>query len=272
MALAAADILYLMTELLENLNNFTDSPGFLLFLLNVNFSHRSRILCKLIYFLRYWSKFTSTWLTVGITVERLLTVVVPLHVSTISTPTVAKFMLVIGPIITASICITGAVSIDLMQINNQTNVTLCLVKERRMYELWTLIVLGIFEMIVPSIIISISTIIILIHLRKAKKARMNRLEGQKKSLTNSTNTHKSKQAQLTVMLLLVAITFVLIRLPFSITYHTDRILKSLYDGVSHKRKEEGFKWLVAIRITSLLAVCNHSINFFLYCLGGSAFR
>ncbi|CAD5121960.1 DgyrCDS10416 [Dimorphilus gyrociliatus] len=270
MALAAADILFLLAELLANLNNYTDSQGFLL---NVDFSHRSRIACKLIYFLRYSSKFTSTWLTVGITVERLLTVVVPLHVGSISTPTVAKFMLLIGPIITTTICIGGALSIDIIKFsNNETSLTLCMVSDKRMYELWSLIVLGIFEMIVPSLIVSICTIIILIHLRKAKKERMGRLEGQKKSLTNSTNHHKSKQSQLTFMLLLVAITFVLIRLPNLITYHSDRILKSFNNGTSHKTREESFKWLVAIRITNLFAVFNHSINFFLYCLGGSAFR
>lgn len=71
------------------------------------------------------------------------------------------------------------------------------------------------------------------------------------------------------MLLAVATTFIIIRLPYIVCYYIDLEKRSLFKDL------DGWKSLTLYTlktVTYVIAVINYAINFFLYCLSGSLFR
>ena len=67
------------------------------------------------------------------------------------------------------------------------------------------------------------------------------------------------EQQLTVMLVAVATTFIVLRLPYTVSYYVDQ-------------ESDAIGVYVAKKVFEIFFVTNYAINFFLYCLSGSAFR
>ena len=91
------------------------------------------------------------------------------------------------------------------------------------------------------------------------------MEGQDSSAWN----RDTREKQLTAMLLAVASTFIIIRLPYIVCYYIDLEKKRLFKDLDGWKS---FTIYTLKTVTYVIAVINYAINFFLYCLSGSLFR
>jgi len=71
------------------------------------------------------------------------------------------------------------------------------------------------------------------------------------------------------MLVSVCVAFVLLRLPYTVSYALYEYTK---DPGAPRTEEEDLPYLLATRITDVVATTNYMVNFFLYGLCGSYFR
>ena len=120
--------------------------------------------------------------------------------------------------------------------------------------------MGFGELVIPSVVVCIFTALIIRKLSEASKHR-------KRVLRMSSSV--SQERQVTYILLAVAITFVVIRLPYVVTFYVNEYKEELWPHLSDWEK---FYIYAANRIAYVLSVVNYCINFFLYCLCGSTFQ
>ena len=89
-------------------------------------------------------------------------------------------------------------------------------------------------------------------------------------MSKSKNTHKSTQRQLTIMLIAVCVAAVCLQLPYMILYLIFSRERSWWPGEEGSAK---YAWIRAWKeIAEAVSVANYAVNFFLYCVSGSAFR
>jgi len=86
----------------------------------------------------------------------------------------------------------------------------------------------------------------------------------------SKDTNKSTQRQLTIMLIAVCVAAICLQLPYMIMYMVnDRRYSWWPDG----KGSVHFAWIYAGKeIAEAFSIANYAINFFLFCVSGSAFR
>jgi hypothetical protein len=235
-------------------------------ILGIDFMDTILFWCRTTYFLRYAGKLASAWITVVISVERYITVAYPLRVARISTTKIAKVVIVI---IYALCFAFGAYPYWTITINYSTkrNATYCGQKNKTVYEGWTMGVVRTGSLFLPSAFIFVFTFLVICYLRRAQKKKRE-LEVRKK--LNGKGVKKSIDFQLTVMLISVAIAFLVLRLPYTITFYL----------FNHRKKYMGdnpnqwflYRLIGANKICDLFYIANYASNFFLYCLCGSSFR
>ncbi len=262
-SLAFADTTLLIGELLLWM-----SPPFPT-VLGLNFSNESDFWCKLMYFLRYTGRIWSSWLTVTIATERYITIGFPLRVGEISTPNKAKQIIIVEIIMSLGMASFSLFTIGLEDAAtldprvNKTNITLCLIlkENKNVYNIFNWVVIRFVILILPSVIVCIFTVLILKHLAHARRSRSH-LQHRKIRLY--------QDGRLTALLLAVAISFVVIRLPYGIIYYIDTNKQHIWGTNVDPHILE--RLLSAKRFTHILSVCNYAINFILYCFCGSVFR
>ena len=231
--------------------------------LGLTFLHTSTFFCHLTYSLRYGGELASSWMTVLISAERLLTVVYPLKVARISTATIAKINILFVYVACFSL---GAYPVWTMGLkSDRPEVSgfdqYCGVVKKGVYQIWSTVVLRFGSLIVPSTLVFIFTFRIVWHLnRKPEPERQENRKLRKRCCKRNIET------QLTFMLIFVAITFLCLRLPYKITARM----------FSTRRDEQGRllnpSLHVANKICNVFSTSNYASNFFLYCLCGSLFR
>ena len=259
-SLAFADMSLLVGEFLSWLNS-KDSQGAML---GIGFMNTVDFWCKFVQYLRYAGRIWSSWLTVIITMERFIIVAFPLKVFRISTATKAKIVIVIELIIAFSI--TSFPLFTLGIIPHKGRETCQIIPPNTTYEQWMWVVIRGGELVCPSLIVCVFTSLIIFKLAKASKNRHKQLEGQ---VNKGKSRGSSHERQLTIILVAVAITFVVIRLPYTITFYVNEYKEEVWVPLD---KWFSFKIYVINSIAQVLAVVNYAINFFLYCMCGSTFR
>jgi len=110
--------------------------------------------------LRCSTKLLSSWLTVAITLERLLTVSVPLKFAKISTPRNARLVIVALSIICLAITVFPFWTLGVRQ---QNCVDSCVINsgKRREYDIWFTVIVRVGSLIVPGILLIICTVLII---------------------------------------------------------------------------------------------------------------
>ena len=238
--------------------NTADTKGQIL---GIEFAEEYFVWCALIYSMRYYGQLVSSWLTVAITVERFIGVAFPLKASQICTKT--KTNIVISIIWLLSIGLS-CFPFWTLRINSAYGIKWCEYKNQEEFDRWSWAIIRIMSLILPSIIIFVFTGLIIYKLQKItrNRAEMSRLtsKGKKQTL----------ERQLTIMLIAVSVTFLILRLPYVITYY-------MFDFRHDFWGEEIGVWFeyrlwLARDICDVFATANYAINFFLYCLTGSQFR
>ena len=234
-------------------------------ILGLEFMEVSYWACTSIYFLRYCGQMASSWLTVAITFERFIVVAFPLRAGRIST--VTKSSIMIATIYVISVALTVFPYWTLMIHDEGDGVIYCGYKHQEQFDRWNWIVLRTLSLLLPSIVMFVFTGLILFILKKTVKDRHVManmpVKGKRQAL----------ERQLTLMLVAVAVTFLILRLPYMISYY----LYDYRDAIWGDDVTTSDPWLEhRIRSTrdifDVIATANYSINFFLYCLTGSQFR
>ena len=216
--------------------------------------------CRITFFLRYAGKLASAWITVVISAERFITVAYPLRVARISTPFSAKITILCIYIVCSAL---GSFPFWTIGIKSWKNSTYCGFTDPVAYETWSMVVLRVGSLILPSAIIFIFTILLVIYLHRARQRRLSQL------VSNQVKVSHNVDFQLTVMLISVAVAFLLLRLPYTISFYLNEYKEEIWKPI-----DPWFKYKIyrANKICDLVAISNYAVNFFLYCLCGSTFR
>ena len=261
LSLALADTTLLLGEFLLWLNSRVDqayTPK-----MGITFIDTIDFWCHFVNYVRYSGRLWSSWVTVIITAERYITIAFPLRVGRISTPCKAKIVIIIE--ILTSLTLASFVWFTL-GAGVHEGTPRCLIVKPHAYKYLSLVIMGFGELMIPSLVVCIFTALIIRKLTQATRNRRLQLEGQRMLRKPSL---VSQERQLTYILLAVAITFVLIRLPYVVTFYINEYKEEMWP---HLSDFESFYIYAANRIAYVLSVVNYCINFFLYCLCGSTFR
>ncbi len=186
----------------------------------------------------------------------------PLKISTLSTKFRAKIFILFEFTIAAMISSYPFFSIGLKDWNGTIY---CLITNSQMYDIFSWVVLQGGNLLVSGLIVAIFTTLILIGTYKANK-KHHQMTGHN---STSSSQNRKREAQLTHTLVVVAILFLVLRLPFVITYYVSEFRSDLFKQLGLWAQ---FVVYAINAVANVLAVLNYSINFFLYCLCGSAFR
>ena len=134
------------------------------------------------------------------------------------------------------------------------------------YSTWIWIVFRVLSLLIPAILVFVFTAFIIIRVKRMSLLRREISTVRQTTTGGGRNkVSDSDQRQLNIMLLLVAITFLILRLPYSIMTY----VHELKYGSNHYAD---FADDMIYDATYCLAVFNYCINFFLFCLSGSVFR
>ena len=269
--LALADNLTLIGELLLWLNTRTgDGPKLL------SFMNTHDYLCKAIYVIRYSGRAWSSWITVSITIERFLCVTFPLKAHRWSSRAKSKAVVAVMFVVATSLAVFPTWPTNYIGVGLYRNESLCMMLEKDKYDIWNWVFVAIGELFVPSAVVSVFTGVIIFELVKAysRRVRMTSTRRSHNTQTQSPNQSKHSQTQNggsrsdlqpTVTLVVVAVSFIIIRLPYTVMFYINSNKRTNDDWVS-------FYIYAAYSFALALSVLNYAINFFLYCLSGKQYR
>ena len=223
-------------------------------------------ICKATYYIRYTGRMWSACLTLVITVERYLFVSRPLQTTYFQKHRISRILIPMTLTISA-ICVIYALFLIKVQLQDGNTEKCFILKEKRavFVVLDLVIVRGIGDLIVGAFIL-LFTVLCINVLQKAKKLRSQELqelsargpahenEGNRPTRRNT----PSKETQITRMLLLLAIMFILFKVPYTVFY---------YCTIDWYQKELAPIEIVinnAKMISNTFALITYAFNFFVY--------
>ena len=264
-ALSIADSTYLSGDLFRWLAS--KSHSFEEVVKDTDVINQHDVLCKLMYVIRYAAMVCSSWITVAITTERFLTIKFPLRIGRISTPRIAKIAIFSITVFSISMCIFTVWCLKVYPVS-QTGHDACQLDLDKLNLFKTMYWVSIRAMtlIVPSVIVTILTICIICLLKQRGKTQS---QLQASTTSKAAEKRNALERQLTIMLVAVAITFVILRLPYTVIWEINQYKKTIWQPLDPWLS---YRIYVAYRLTDLLAMSNYAINFFLYFMCGSTFR
>ena len=257
-ALAFADNLVLLGEFIKWLNTRDPHRGPKL---GLQFHHSNQLLCQSVTFLRYGAKMWSSWLTIGITIERFLTVTFPFKIANISSPMKAVVVILAEAVVCFSL---ACFPFFTLKVRIYGESWLCAISSEsyHTYHTWVMVaVAGVGELVLPSIIVSIFTVLIIVKLVEAQRNRGR--------LSMSEMRVRGRQRQPTIALVVIAATFVTVRMPYLIMFFVNDLSKTFSPHISSAAQ---YNIYIAYTISEVFAVLNYAVNFFIFCVSGNTFR
>jgi len=258
----------LVGELLRWFTDYKEGYYYLSESLRLNIADTSSVACKITNFLRYCGGLCSAWLTIVIAVERMGAVAFPLKISLISTlrrSRVAIFIITV---------ISFGLATFTFWISDIDDVPQCKIARgyNYAYDIWNTVILKFGTLVIPGVLLSILTAIIIVLLYRARNKRMSQLavtaQGQVGQRKQHSNLALSTETQLTIMLVAVCVAAIALKAPYTIAYYFRQpcfnpyVCETLRDAQTH----------VAYRVSDVFNVLNYALNFILYCLSGRSFR
>ena len=208
-------------------------------------------------FLTYWSSYCAVWMLVLISLERWTGIHFPHKVKLIFTRCRALLCVIILSVVAGTLC-----SQLLFTFEFNTYRRLCTNRRYARYfilKIWPWIDFAIYNLI-PFAIVLVCNVSIIITLIRAAHYR-------KKSM--HTNNQGPRMTSMTAILIAVSISFFCLASPYNsvFVYHT-WIINTGKAIHNHRLAQIS----LAYSVTLNLLMCNHVINFYLYCLTGRKFR
>ncbi|CAG5132580.1 unnamed protein product, partial [Candidula unifasciata] len=211
--------------------------------------------CTFLMFIQQFSTVYANWVVVAMTTERFLAVWFPLRVGRMYTR--RKAILTLASLA----CITAAVYFFFFwswtEYYEEGYGYWCEMKHG-----YTIFITesfywidGVYYAILPCLLILVGNTLIITNIKRATKIQRH--------LTNSFDQGGRKtrdQRQITVMLVVVSVIFLLLIMPSAIFY----IIKPSWNYQQHSY--EHVKYLFTTRFIHVLADANHAVNFYLYFL------
>ncbi|KAK2149305.1 hypothetical protein LSH36_455g01024 [Paralvinella palmiformis] len=249
-ALSVSDTLVLTAEFLK----WISKPE-----LGIRLIHRSTILCKIVYHVRYATKLWSAILVTTVCLERYLLVSYPLKVNRFATKKLAKSLILAEFLICAALGSYGSVFFRLVPIVNIT----CLINfsAAAIYSRIDLIISKVIGQLFTNVAVAVLTAGIIVRLARSRRKRDHMTSG------NQTESSSAAERHLTIMLVVMATSFVVLRSPYTITWYVSHFTSQ---QMSSSNKETIMD--DALLVTYVIATMNYAVNFFLYCLAGKKFR
>ena len=236
-----------------------DEPMF-----GLTFTQSSVFWCGTKYFLRYYGKFVSCWLTVAITIERYVLIALPLKASTLSTKRVTSITIAAIYVIGAALFAFPYWELEIKEYKDDcTEYEYCSYKDWHKYTIYNWVLIKIGSLILPCSLIFIFTIIIVVNLRANQRER--------RELEIEVSEVKAVEKQLTLMLIVVAVATLVLRLPYTIVYMITNNASEFW-GDDFQGSWSEFRLYVLQDVTYVFMTVNYMINFFLFCFTGSIFR
>ena len=256
-ALALADNVVLIGELCLwiNIHAFEGRR------IGVDFMSVNDATCQIIHYVRYMGRIWSSLIVMTISIDRLAVIISPFTTERYSTPKTARIIILLLLVFSASV---SAPIFVYAKIRTYREKLFCYIVEEHYDEflLWCLLGVVAFEMIVPGIVISIVTGLIIYKLA-AMSARLRALQASR------TVTVRRSERQTNVTLIAVALAFLLLRPPYVVSFclYLKTVLsdKNPYD-------HGAYSVFIAYGVSYILAILNYSLNFLLYFATGSSFR
>ncbi|CAH1782406.1 unnamed protein product [Owenia fusiformis] len=225
-------------------------------------------MCKVQPFLLYSANHFSVWLLVSVTVERVVTIYMPLRAKTIITKKKVWGIIAVIGSCAVLVNVHTLVTYDLVSVNvPEGEVVICLCPARychfaRYVAVW---IDAIFASYLPFTILIISNIFIIKEITKTstKKKRLARGSSRRSIKANDDQTRS-----LTIMLLAISVIFLLLTSPVTVFLggydHFQRQVNN-----DPKRK---LQFQITNVIVHMIWYLNSSVNFLMYCVSGSRFR
>lgn len=291
-ALAVSDGIFLVTHFLDKTCKEIVDLWKIDFPINI--TDQKQTMCRSFALLRNMCRAISPWLIVAFTFERFLVVIYPHHSSLISKPVLAKRFICIIIFLSVFVSIyapilTGVTLIPKRRMKNQNIIeqytkspayisylkqeffkSSCdiLTDFRKIY-LYLTIFYTFVVIILPLAIVSILNTIIISRLYKSTDQWIQaKLELHEQELSYKDIRDKKMQVEnfkITLTLIIISASFIFLTLPYVINYY---ILNFYFI-----RYGDQLQLLILMqKITELMYILNHSINFFLYIVTRNSFR
>ena len=228
--------------------------------IRITWIHKIDVLCKGVYYFRYAGRMWSAFLTLTITAERYLFVAYPLKSSSLRTANWCR----IGILVTAYISFSLAIY-ALFLIGTSTNHR-CIIynNKKETFVIVDIIISRCLADVIIGSAIFILTGFMIRSLLKARHARENTLNGG-----CSFTRRQTREFQITIMLITIAILFVLVKVPYTFTYYLSFKYNTEWGKIVSNQ-------LVGIKevndMAGALVTLNYSINFFVYFFFVRSFR
>ncbi|XP_064626832.1 FMRFamide receptor-like [Lineus longissimus] len=215
--------------------------------------------CPIHLFLIYVFRHLSCWNVVLLTLERFLSVCLPLKARIICTRKVTCVVLVVTIIFL--LLLNGHFLFFHTIIYNRWGsfcVSATAAYENFIFAIWYWIDLLCYVGL-PFVIIAFCNCSILY---KANQSHVDRLKFQSRDRDNKTSADLTT---MTYMLVTISVAFVLLTLPFSLHFIAS-------GQVKNPTEQQEADFTLSYAVTYLISYVNNSINFLLYCVSGTQFR
>ena len=223
-------------------------------------------ICKMTYYIRYTGRLWSACLTLVITVERYLFVARPLQRTYFQKHRIPRILIPMTLTISA-VCVIYALFLIKVQLQDgNTEKCFILEEKRTLFVVLDLVMVrGIGDLIIGAFIL-LFTVLCINVLQKAKRLRSQEL--QVLSTQGSANENESnrptgrntgsRETQITRMLLLLAIMFILLKVPYTVFYYCtidwyNRDLAPIEIIINNAKM-----------ISNTFALISYAFNFFVY--------
>lgn len=291
-ALAVSDGIFLITHFLDKTCKEIVDLWKIDFPINI--TDQKQTMCRSFALLRNTCRAISPWLIVAFTFERFLVVIYPHHSSLISKPVLAKRFILIIIILSVLVSmyapiLTGVTLTPKRRLKDQNVVerytkspvylnylkqeyfkSSCdiLTDYRKIY-LYLTIFYTFIVIILPLAIVSILNAIIISRLYKSTDQWLRaKLELHEQELSYKDIRDKKMQVEnfkITLTLIIISASFIFLTIPYVINYYVMNFYFIRYG--------DQLQLLILMqKITELMYILNHSINFFLYIVTRNSFR
>ena len=216
--------------------------------------HIYKTLCKITYHLRESGKLLSAFLVMTITAERALVVWFPLKIPTLITRKRTIIIIIMEAVL--AVVLGSYISIIFSTVSFWPgSPTTCLtqIHLHNTYNIINLVIAKGMGEIFCSVMVCIFTSFIVYKLFSARAWRQEQ---------NIAGHLSNKEANISVMLVTIAIAFVFLRLPFTVAYY----INHYQDNVFRVASSIDLMRLLytTINLSYILVIMNYSLHFFLY--------
>lgn len=218
-------------------------------------------LCKGTYYFRYAGRMWSAFLTCTVTAERYLFVAYPLKSASLRTANWCK----IGILLTANASF-GLASYALFLIGTSENLPCIIYADKKeTFVIVDIIISRCLADVVVGLAIFILTGFMIRSLLKARHAREKTLNGGYYAYPR----RQTRELQITIMLMTIAILFVLMKVPYTLTYY----LSFNWNNEWKKIVAHQLSGITEVNdVAGALVIINYSMNFFVYIIFVRSFR